>query len=60
MKTPGDERPLENEPDQSGAEGGTDGDSKDAPPGAPGDDDSPVGDTDQHTDAPPSTWQGGR
>jgi hypothetical protein len=51
---------LENDDDQSGATGGTDSDSYDAAPGAPGDDDTPAGDTDQHTDAPPSTWQGGR
>ncbi len=60
MNPPGDERPLENDPGQSGAKGGTESDSYNSLPGAPGDDDPPAGDTDQHTDAPPSTWQGGR
>jgi hypothetical protein len=33
-----------------GAEGG-DSESKDRPPAAPADDDAPLGDTDQHSDA---------
>jgi hypothetical protein len=41
---PGDD---ENQP---GAEGG-DSESADRPPGAPADDDAPLGDTDQHSDA---------
>jgi hypothetical protein len=34
-----------------GAEGGESSDNKDTPPGAPADDDSPLGDTDQHSNA---------
>lgn len=33
-----------------GAEGGEDSPSADVPPGAPADDQAPVGDTDQHSD----------
>jgi hypothetical protein len=33
-----------------GAEGGED---KDTPPGAPGESDTPLGDTDQHSQVPP-------
>jgi hypothetical protein len=45
------ERAPEDEPDEPGAEGGSGG-SKDTPPAAPDkDDDSPLGDTDQHSDA---------
>jgi len=41
----------EDRPGEPGAEGGTGG-SKDAPPPLPAkDDDSPLGDTDQHSDA---------
>jgi hypothetical protein len=43
--------PREDDDDaQPGAEGG-DSESADRPPGAPADDDAPVGDTDQHSDA---------
>lgn len=41
----------EDRPDEPGAEGGSHSDAKDNLPGAPSDDDSPVGDTDQHSDA---------
>ena len=34
-----------------GAEGGDASDNKDTPPAAPADDDSPLGDTDQHSNA---------
>ena len=45
------ERAPEDRPDEPGAEGGSSG-SQDVPPGAPHkDDDSPLGDTDQHSDA---------
>ena len=40
----------EDQPDEPGAEGGSGG-SADVPPAAPSDDDSPLGDTDQHSDA---------
>jgi hypothetical protein len=40
----------EDEPDEPGAEGGSGG-SADVPPGAPSDDESALGDTDQHSDA---------
>jgi hypothetical protein len=60
----GDERPIgvdvdddksrrnepEDQPDEPGAEGGSGG-SADVPPAAPSDDDSALGDTDQHSDA---------
>ena len=39
---------LENESAAQDGESGTD---KDTPPAAPGDSDTPVGDTDQHSDA---------
>jgi hypothetical protein len=49
-----DEQPTpkpEDEPGRPGAEGGSGG-SADTPPAVPdGDDDSPLGDTDQHSDA---------
>jgi hypothetical protein len=38
------------ENDETGAEGGT-SESTDRPPGAPADDDAPLGDTDQHSSA---------
>lgn len=41
----------EDQPGEPGAEGGSHSDAKDKLPGAPADDDSPVGDTDQHSDA---------
>jgi hypothetical protein len=40
----------EDQPDEPGAEGGSGG-SADVPPAVPSDDDSPLGDTDQHSDA---------
>jgi hypothetical protein len=41
----------ENRLGEPGAEGGSHSDAKDKLPGAPSDDDSPVGDTDQHSNA---------
>lgn len=41
----------EDRPDEPGAEGGTESPSADKLPGAPADDDSALGDTDQHSDA---------
>jgi hypothetical protein len=47
-----EERRPEDEPDEPGAEGGTGG-SADTPPALPSeDDDTALGDTDQHSDAP--------
>ena len=50
-----DDKPKPDAPDdqphEPGAEGGSGG-SADVPPAAPSDDDSPLGDTDQHSDAP--------
>ena len=40
----------EDQPGEAGAEGGSGG-SADVPPAAPSDDDAPLGDTDQHSDA---------
>lgn len=40
----------EDRPDEPGAEGGSGG-SADVTPAAPSDDDAPLGDTDQHSDA---------
>jgi hypothetical protein len=55
MSTPEHEEPreraLEDEPDGPGAEGGSQSASKDALPAEPADDDAPLGDTDQHSDA---------
>ena len=45
------EESPEDDPEEPGAEGGSKSDSADAFPGAPGDDDSAMGDTDQHSDA---------
>lgn len=45
------DKPAENQPDEPGAEGGADSAAADALPGAPADDDSPLGDTDQHSTA---------
>jgi len=49
-----DEKQRSDEPEdqsgEAGAEGGSGG-SADVPPGAPSDDDAPLGDTDQHSDA---------
>ena len=46
------QRPIgdDDNDERPGAEGG-DSDSADRAPGAPADDDAPVGDTDQHSDA---------
>lgn len=41
----------EDQPGEPGAEGGSQSDAKDKLPAAPSDDDSPVGDTDQHSHA---------
>jgi len=51
------DHPIENEEGESGAVGGTESDSYDAPPGKPTDDGAPAGDTDQHSDAPPDTFE---
>jgi hypothetical protein len=45
------ERPPEDEPEEPGAEGGSGSPAADKPPAVPADDDSAVGDTDQHSDA---------
>lgn len=45
------EEPPEDRPEEPGAEGGADSPSADKLPGEPADDDSPLGDTDQHSDA---------
>lgn len=44
-------RPPEDD-DETGARGGDDSRDADALPGAPGDDDTPLGDTDQHSRVP--------
>jgi hypothetical protein len=41
----------EDQPDEPGAEGGSQSPASDKLPGAPADDDSAVGDTDQHSSA---------
>ncbi len=41
----------EDAPSQPGAEGGSNRDTRDRLPGVPADDDTPVGDTDQHSNA---------
>ncbi len=41
----------EDRSDETGAEGGSDSPAADSLPGVPADDDSPAGDTDQHSDA---------
>jgi hypothetical protein len=41
----------EDQPDEPGAEGGSESPAADAPPAAPSDDDSEFGDTDQHSSA---------
>jgi hypothetical protein len=49
-----EETPAQNPEDEAekpGAEGGSDSPSADRLPGAPADDDAPLGDTDQHSDA---------
>jgi hypothetical protein len=45
-----EEKP-EDKPCEPGAEGGSDSEAADALPAAPADDDSALGDTDQHSDA---------
>jgi hypothetical protein len=40
----------EDQPDEPGAEGGSDSPAADRLPGAPADDDSALGDTDQHSE----------
>lgn len=40
----------EDQADEPGAEGGSDSPAADRLPGAPADDDSPLGDTDQHSE----------
>jgi hypothetical protein len=49
-ETPG--REPEDEPGTPGAEGGSGGSADTPPPTPDEDDDSPLGDTDQHSDAP--------
>jgi hypothetical protein len=44
-----DSAPPEDQPGEPGAEGGSNSDAKDKLPGTPSDDDSAVGDTDQHS-----------
>ena len=54
METPrGGEQdePVEENPEEPGAEGGAGTDEAESLPGAPSDDDSEAGDTDQHSDA---------
>ena len=46
-----DSAPPEDQPGEPGAEGGSQSHAKDKLPGAPSDDDSEVGDTDQHSSA---------
>lgn len=45
------EHKPEDKPEEPGAEGGSDSEAADALPAEPADDDSPLGDTDQHSDA---------
>ncbi len=44
-------RRPEDQPDEPGAEGGMTSPAADTPPAAPSNDDSELGDTDQHSDA---------
>ena len=46
-----DSEAPEDRPEEPGAEGGSKSPAADKLPGAPADDDSPLGDTDQHSDA---------
>ena len=46
-----EQKPPEDRPGEPGAEGGSESPSADKLPGAPADDDAPLGDTDQHSDA---------
>jgi hypothetical protein len=50
-ETESDREPPEDRPDEPGAEGGSKSPSADRLPGAPADDDAPLGDTDQHSAA---------
>jgi hypothetical protein len=50
-ETDSDQGPPEDRPDEPGAEGGSKSPSADRFPGAPADDDAPLGDTDQHSAA---------
>jgi hypothetical protein len=50
-ENPPDSAAPEDQPDEPGAEGGSNSDAKDKLPGAPSHDDSAVGDTDQHSSA---------
>ena len=45
------QQPPENDPDEPGAGGGAGSPAADKLPGQPAEDDSPLGDTDQHSDA---------
>ncbi|MGI8863797.1 MAG: hypothetical protein ACR2JH_05255 [Solirubrobacteraceae bacterium] len=45
------EEAPEDHPEEPGAEGGSDSPAADSLPGEPADDDSELGDTDQHSDA---------
>jgi hypothetical protein len=49
--TPDEPTSPEDRPDEPGAEGGARSPAADTPPAAPSDDDSAVGDTDQHSDS---------
>lgn len=44
------ERPPEDEPEEPGAEGGSSSPAADQLPGLPSEDQSPLGDTDQHSE----------
>ena len=46
-----DSEAPEDRPEEPGAEGGSKSPAADKLPGAPADDDSPLGDTDQHSNA---------
>jgi hypothetical protein len=47
-----DEQAPEDRPEETGARGGSTSPSADRLPAAPADDDTPLGDTDQHSDVP--------
>jgi hypothetical protein len=49
MQEEQDERAPEDLPDEPGAQGGSESPASDKLPGAPADDDTPLGDTDQHS-----------
>lgn len=46
-----EEQAPEDHPDEPGAEGGSTSEAADKLPGAPADEESPLGDTDQHSSA---------